>query len=456
MKFLIPILLFSAQLGLAQTPTPTPIPFPSPTPQPIVSTLRPYGEVFVDDYGAKGNNTTGALGFPTEDSCQGFKDALAAIPPGGTLRFAKCKYTSSCSLVVDKEITIQGNGGTLRAFCGIGFKPNVSGLVLNETTTVRDLAILSTSYPIKDPTAHGVVMKRRSRLYDLTIRKFPGNGVHIDSAGVNNNVWLIQGGSIATNLGHGIYTRGADSNAGMALGVSVTDNGGYGVYEDSFLGNAYIAIHTDANKLGAIMNTGSGNNNRSMYLHPYTEDGTKIVNNPRGMFIGGIGAPLMEGQGARLSEGGGGFTAHHFTAVSKGNGGSQVPLTSRLGGLSEGTGSQMYANNDVTPLSTTFSVDPARLGWFDWRYSSAGTPVMSLSTPTSAVGANQIQLHNGFLMGPGVQGCKWTQGTAPPVDCRRACDRVFNSAVTVSRVSSWVCTKAGNPGTWKAEGMISE
>lgn len=423
---------------------------------------KPYGEVFVDDYGAIGNNTVGALGFPAEDSCNAFKAALAAIPAGGTLRFGKCKYTSSCSLVVDKEITIAGNGGSLRAFCGINFKPNVPGIIMNETTTLKDIALISTSYPIKDPNSHGIIMKRASRIEHVTVRKFSGDCIHIDSAGVNNNLWEVIGGSYSTCLGHGIYTRGADSNAGLALHTSTTDNGhgangGFGIYEDSFLGNAYVASHTDANVSGAVnIAPVSGNNNKSMFLHMYTEDNTLITGTGRSIVLGGIGSPKRVGPIATLTDGGGGFSAHHFTAVSNGNGGSLVPMTSRLGGASEGTALQMYANGDATPYSMTFSSDPSLPGWYNWKWSSAGTPALSLSNSVNPMGANQVQLHNGMLIGPGVQGCKWTSGSAPLPTCRRACDRVFNSVVSPGAVSSWVCTQAGTPGVWKEEARIAQ
>ncbi len=415
-----------------------------------------YGEVFVDDHGAIGNNTVGPLGFPVEDSCNAFKAAIAATPAGGTLKFGKCKYWSSCPLTIDKEMTVQGNGGTLRAFCGIRFKPNVSAMILNESTTVKDLVLIATSAPIKDPSAHGIIMKRSSRIDHLTVRGFPGDCIHIDSAGVNTNLWEVIGGSYSTCLGNGIYTRGADANAGIALHTSTTDNGGFGIYESSFLGNTYVSSHTDANKLGAINNTGSGNNNKSMYLHPYTEDGTKVVHNARGIILGGIGSPIVEGTGSRLTEGGGGFTAHHFTAVSKGNGGSLPALTSRLGGAGEGTALQMFGAGDVTPFNMTLNISTAKYGWYDWRYSTAGTPALSLSTSKAAEGVNLVQIHNGVIMGPGVQGCKWSSAPTPPVACRRACDRVFNSMVSPGAVSSWVCTRAGDPGVWKEEARIAQ
>ena len=107
---------------------------------------RPYGEVFVEDFGAAGCDpppiptpppsappapwgwiAASPPGGPPphrcdclEDSGAALQNALNAAPTDGTLRFQHCRYLTNRTLVVNRPLTIEMTGsGDRVTSCGI-------------------------------------------------------------------------------------------------------------------------------------------------------------------------------------------------------------------------------------------------------------------------------------------------------------------------------------------------
>jgi hypothetical protein len=127
-----------------------------------------------------------------------------------------------------------------------------------------------------DVTAHGIWLRARATIRNVTIDLFKGNGVNIvASAGGggalegNANHFAIDTMRIVRCGGHGVFIDGADANAGVAKGIDVTNNAGWGIFDSSFLGNTHIAHHADQNTLGAFKSDDA--NARNLWLGCYSE-----------------------------------------------------------------------------------------------------------------------------------------------------------------------------------------
>ncbi|MDQ3803518.1 MAG: hypothetical protein M3416_06765 [Acidobacteriota bacterium] len=91
----------------------------------------------------------------------------------------------------------------------------------------------------------------------------------------NSSHWELDTCSLINNGRHGLHTDGPDSNAGLAVKVDARSNGeeagdGSGFYEESFLGNTYLACHTNGNRRSYDKPSGSASN-RSRFISCYAE-----------------------------------------------------------------------------------------------------------------------------------------------------------------------------------------
>ncbi|HEV2122171.1 MAG TPA: hypothetical protein VGW38_05270, partial [Chloroflexota bacterium] len=98
------------------------------------------------------------------------------------------------------------------------------------------------------------VRNHASTIEDVVVSGFAQDGIRISaSAGSgaeregNANNWKLRDCYLVRNGRAGLWVEGADANAGYAMGVDASFNGQYGFYDASFLGNTYVACHTEYN-----------------------------------------------------------------------------------------------------------------------------------------------------------------------------------------------------------------
>lgn len=98
------------------------------------------------------------------------------------------------------------------------------------------------------------VRNHGSTIEDLVVSGFAQDGIRIEAStgggGAregNANNWKVRDCYLVRNGRAGLWVKGADANAGYAIGVDSSFNGQYGIYDASFLGNTYVACHTEYN-----------------------------------------------------------------------------------------------------------------------------------------------------------------------------------------------------------------
>ncbi|MGE0289252.1 MAG: hypothetical protein AB7P16_23435 [Bradyrhizobium sp.] len=115
-------------------------------------------------------------------------------------------------------------------------------------SSLRNLAI--TGVRGSNPNAHGIWMRTRGTIYNVMVRNFTGDGVHI-VAGVgaggelegNANIWVLDTVRVQSCGRHGFYVDGPDANAGVAKACDASSNARWGIYDSSFLGNKWDGCH---------------------------------------------------------------------------------------------------------------------------------------------------------------------------------------------------------------------
>ncbi len=189
-------------------------------------------------------------------------------------------YYMSQTVELKRSVRIFGNSGGLPfdSTARLIFPTDTMGIVVNryntlsggvETTptTAADGTVIEgirlSSTCGSDKSKHGIWLRARAVIRNVTLVGFSGNGVNIvATAGTGNgtiqgnaNNWFVETMRITGCGGHGFYVDGADVNAGMAMSLDCSGNGRCGVYDSSFLGNTYIGCHVAGNGLA-----GYGNN----------------------------------------------------------------------------------------------------------------------------------------------------------------------------------------------------
>jgi hypothetical protein len=314
---------------------------------------RAYGEVFAEDYRAVGydppSGTSAQWPNPPSmvDSGAALQSAIDAVPIDGTLRFQHCRYRTDQTLIVSRPITIQFTGSDDRVtYCGFAVAYGIVGLHLLASSTIRGVYLHANPRPggsAPSPTSHGILMEATSHLAGVLISGFDGDGIHIDAdvtrtPPTNANQWRIDGGAAIGNNGVGLFVRGGDANAGVAVRFDSVGNKGGNYMDSSFLGNTYIACHSDRSNDGPgtpdlpVESYESGwthsstpphvstppeqiRSNKSLYLNCYEENGQAAKLGLNSMWLGGEGeAVSIEGQASVLKTDNAGFWANHFTA----------------------------------------------------------------------------------------------------------------------------------------------
>jgi hypothetical protein len=430
--------------------------------------------VSVKDFGAVGDGVTDDLAA-FQAAIQSFPDTLNTTfyKQGGTVLVPFGKYYLSDTLKIDRNIILKGVsapyanalGGTI-----LEFADNRDGILVEYyTTTVSGKmgsgTVIEGLYIQRRTTSgtvgSGISLKTMARIVNVTCRGFREHGIKIDastsSSPVSNaNLWEVHSCTLDSNGLHGLFVRGADANAGAAYNVNASYNGGWGIYDNSFLGNTYVACHTDQNTLGAYKSDGL--NARNMFLGCYSESGQPVSSIVApAMIVGGLHAAGYGATDSALDTGGnlyGGLLSNSSFATGKMNIGAGQPNTS-------GTGTQFVDTSGVYPW--TFSKTTGRWG-YQWAnlstpsgfqfYDRTATPANGYARDLSAAnGAYGIsEYYFGYVNEMKLR----TLGTAAPVSgTYLQGDIVYNSAPTAGGTIGWVCTTAGTPGTWKTFGAIA-
>jgi hypothetical protein len=269
--------------------------------------VRDFGAVgdgITDDYPAfqRALDAIAALSKTTFPSSLPGGVTLSAIDArGATLFIPFGTYRLSQTLNITRQATIQGvSGAGDYAGSRLIFDRDVDGIVIHtaltsppepdtvrpdgnpdpgghgrgDWTVIRDIALQSDNsfaFPhcpdpaineddplTADPILHtghptlagnGIVLFARALIENCDIAGFHYDGIHIEGIDTakNANLWEVHNCRVVTNGRHALYVAGENSSAGRAFGLGCTGNCGWAVYDRSFLGNTYLACHTENN-----------------------------------------------------------------------------------------------------------------------------------------------------------------------------------------------------------------
>lgn len=313
---------------------------------------------------------------------------------------------------------------------------------------------------------HGIYSRITIQVRNCQVFDFQGNGVNIDAdtAGIgillgNANGWSLRDVTVK-GCNHGVYVHGGDANAGLALAVNVTSARGWGIWDSSFLGNSWVGCEVAACTTGAYQTDNL--NARIVLIGCYSEGGTptSVFTNLTQVF-GGLHGAGTSGGSYYSSDASGAFITNTagFQAPTFKPGYGQ-PNTSGVGvqfkdtggtfswTLGKATGRWGYQwANLATPRFFTF---------YDRTATVANGYVRDLSVSTAPAGNNGNIGIEPYYFGSISQMKYRGLGSAAPVSGDYLVgDIIENSAPAASGFIGWVCTAAGNPGTWKTYGAIS-
>jgi hypothetical protein len=350
-------------------------------------------------------------------------------------------------------------------------------------TQIRNLLIQGRD---KVAPSRGLVARARFHLENVTVYGFPGNGIDVygniaSTQHSDASCWYVANCSVASCGGHGLFLDGPDVNAGVAVMLDCRDNGGIGIYDSSFLGNTFVACHTNNNHGGSYKTDNP--NQRSIFVGCYAEGGqppAQVMSHS--ILIGGL-------QGASGNEAGGtGLRIQHETNAASGSITQfEVPVATGAGtaGLVVGgdvpheTGGDYFAfggtdkvYNNYFRLALPVSGVPRAGEWLGF-YMGYGNPTLLLPMFQSRINVGPGVEKKAGLTPAFPQGFRWgrqynlfgqlarqdggapgnNEGTFEPGDI------LFNRYV-MDGSTPWfgwigaVCTKAGTAGTY-AEGRTA-
>lgn len=189
------------------------------------------------------------------------------------------KYYFSQGIELKRSVRIFGNHGGLpyTSAAELVFPTDSLGITVNRyntlnggveatPTTAADGSVIEglniTSTCGSDKTKHGIWLRARAVIRNVSVDGFSGNGINIVATAIasgaehgNANNWVCDVVRITNCGGHGLYADGADANSGTGTCLDASNNGRTGIYDSSFLGNTYIGCHVANNGTA-----GKGNN----------------------------------------------------------------------------------------------------------------------------------------------------------------------------------------------------
>lgn len=395
---------------------------------------------------------------------------------GFTLIFGPREYQFSNSIHLIRKMSITGSGG---ATSGTVFKfpAGMHGIISHRPTTAPAQTpgagdnslierIIIKGGGENAVQAHGVIMHARTILRDVQITLFSGNGLHIEGnlgapQPTETSLWQIQNCSV-DSCQDGLYVHGPDANAGCAIALDCRDNRGWGINDESFLGNTYVACHTNNNRSGSYRCIDP--NARSLFLNCYSEGGQPLamIRSPS-IVLGGMVSVDPTAKPLWLHPSGFVNPIRGITWRNTGN-----PL---LGGFLGGTGGANAAL-ELHRFTPDASEDPhpyriqygytGQAGWWELVFANLGTSPFRFSTTAADVGGSQVWMENGIYLGRIAERIKVHVHDGPPSDPTETWhrgDRILNSRPVPGDLhngwSGWICVESGNPGVWKGFGQIA-
>lgn len=364
---------------------------------------------------------------------------------------------------------------------------------------------------------HGIHMRGTCRVKDVMIQDFAGDGIYMQAAAGlggavegNTNLFILEGRIRIQGCRNGIYCDSADVNAGMGLAIDVSANRQWGVWDSSFLGNSWLACHSDSNGLvpgfdcsvvshggsryvvktgqevGASTNAPTATTADNTWWYYQGAGGVSTGNNilawTNGMAIRSGGAYRSDGINAAslfvgcYSEGGQGFAQGVSPSLSIGGGqgapwkGTHVHIENYVGNFASIR--PVMSRNLAASMTTSLESDAAveahfrivhttkaplayTLAWLNnnlcWNYQGAGASThiaYEITGPSSPrnVGTHKINFPILF----GIADIKYFNGAAAPVAGTYVQgDTCWNSAPAAGSPLGWRCTVGGTPGTWE-------
>ena len=254
-------------------------------------------------------------------------------------------------------------------------------------------------------STHGIQIHNAANIEWSHISGFGGNGFHADCSTsyvppTNGNRWKVSDTRIVGNTGHGMFIDGADANAGQATSVSVEDNGGSGIFDSSFLGNAYVMIHSANNAAAGAAYRTDDTNTRSVFLSCYSEGcATHDIRYPS-IVVGGFMCPSATASSGFIYGTVTGLTSNREIGAANGLGANTI--TNRLGSQSTGqTAQELSHDGDSTVMRFQYQPSAPHTGFWIWRDSeSASLAPLGFSAPTNVrEGRGQVLAQNGIYHG---------------------------------------------------------
>lgn len=443
----------------------------------VAPTGLPPGWVSADELGIRCSNSGSANSDAIETAFSRMTGGLVG-PEGFYVQFGMCRYSFARTINVVRHTILAGVGGSGgQASTRFFFPISTPGIVIHshasgdleapagtvnrgDWSQIRDIMIEST-YNGASATVHGLEIKGHARISNVYVALFKGDCIHIrgasgDDPPTNANNWMIEYSKLDNCGGHGLYVDGADANAGVAIMVDATANGGYGFFDSSFLGNTYIACHTDSNVGGSF---GADDvNARNTYIGCYVEGGqaTPDFQSSRSLWLSGLNESEIV-TGTALQDGWwSGFTGVKAGGINHPGISYYVQVGSRP---IEGQQSYLrfwHGDDQTAALTMLYNNDDSHT--YGWQYGGGGSQTLVMGASAPVIQSRSVPDGSiGFPVGVylGSTAVRVTTGTAAPTTGTWARgDKVINSTPSAGGFAGWVCVTAGTPGTWKGYGAI--
>lgn len=231
-------------------------------------------------------------------------------------------------------------------------------------------------------TADGIQIKAPCWIRNCVVMNWGRDGVNIHAQAITSDPTIRGQGNLfelysiltANNARCGVFCSGGDSNAGIGIRVVANNNGQYGINDSSFLGNLWLACHTNTNGVKNVGQSASGEGN---ILVGFVSDKLQVSDGGPG---GGNRYCVMYGKDVEASTTIPGTDPSVWQFVSAGDG----SLTGFCPVWSEGT-TYRHISNYVTTNINSISA-------FIGCYAEGGTTPCTWAPTTTIMG--------GLLAGP--------------------------------------------------------
>lgn len=271
----------------------------------------------------------------------------------------------------------------------------------------------------------------------------------------NANLFKIKDCILGGNKLNGFYADGADANAGYIIGCSATDNLGCGFYDSSFLGNTFIACHTEAN----IGNSYKSDdvNARASFISCYHEGGQPLpdLTGSRSVWFGGLCDQGRVIGGTSYQDG----VWSTLYVNASGNSGASNSSYVTLGSTPAGSTQDYLTYNHVWG-GTVRSYYDATTRTYVWGGSTEGLTITGGIAAYGAADTNGRTIYNGtmsFASGVGLfmGDNRFTCRSANPASTGGSYyntflpgDVQFDAAPVAGGRQGWVCVTRGTIGTY--------